>query len=123
MNSIDEETKNIMQIIGIDCNQLDTIEKYIIPREILLCDEKYTIIKNKIPLLKKKYSSSFLTSLQKNANTNQKWPLINFVRQILNTYGYQMTPFRKADGYTLDGIKKYKRYFQICRKISIVNTT
>ena len=24
-----------------------------------------------------------------------------------------MEPIRKADGYTLEGVKKYKRYFQI----------
>ena len=30
-----------------------------------------------------------------------------------------MTPIRKSDGYTLDGIKKYKRFFQIERKTVI----
>ena len=54
-----------------------------------------------------------MTSLQKNADKSQKWPLLNFVRQILNTYGYKMEPIRKSDGYTLEGVKKYKRYFQI----------
>jgi hypothetical protein len=57
-----------------------------------------------------------MTSLQKNADIVQKWPLLNFVRQILNTYGYKMEPIRKADGYTLDGVKKYKRYFKITQK-------
>ena len=28
-----------------------------------------------------------------------------------------MEPIRKADGYTLDGVKKYKRYFQIKKKL------
>jgi hypothetical protein len=28
-----------------------------------------------------------------------------------------MEPIRKSDGYTLDGIKKYKRYFLIKKKI------
>jgi hypothetical protein len=30
-----------------------------------------------------------------------------------------MTPIRKADGYTLEGIKKYKRYFQISKKYTV----
>jgi hypothetical protein len=58
-----------------------------------------------------------MTSLQKNAEKSQKWPLLNLVRQILHVYGYKMEPIRKADGYTLEGVKKYKRYFLIHKKI------
>ena len=54
-----------------------------------------------------------MTSLQKNADKIQKWPLINLVRQILLFYNYKMEPIRKSDGYTLEGVKKYKRFFQI----------
>jgi hypothetical protein len=57
-----------------------------------------------------------MTSLQKNADKSQKFPLINLVRQILNVYDYKMEPIRKSDGYTLEGVKKYKRYFQIKKK-------
>jgi hypothetical protein len=57
-----------------------------------------------------------MTSLQKNADKSQKWPLLNLIRQILNVYDYKMEPIRKADGYTLEGIKKYKRYFQVNKK-------
>ena len=35
--------------------------------------------------MKKLYSSGSLTSLQKNAKDNQKWPLLNLVRQILKS--------------------------------------
>jgi hypothetical protein len=57
-----------------------------------------------------------MTSLQKNAEKEQKWPLLNLVRQILNVYNYKMEPIRKSDGYTLEGVKKYKRFFQIIKK-------
>jgi hypothetical protein len=57
-----------------------------------------------------------MTSLQKNADKSQKWPLLNLVRQILNVYNYKMDPIRKSDGYTLEGVKKYKRYFLINKK-------
>lgn len=110
---------NLIQIlndIGIIIENLNDSTGLIIEREQLLSDEKYDQIKIIIPELKKKYSSSFLTCLQKNADKNQKWPLLNLVRQLLNTYNFKMTPIRKADGYTLDGIKKYKRYFQISKK-------
>lgn len=113
---MDENSKFILKIIGLEFNDLTELNGLIILREQLLSDIKYEQIKLLIPELKKKYSSSFMTSLQKNADILQKWPLLNFVRQILNTYGYKMEPIRKADGYTLDGVKKYKRYFKIIQK-------
>ena len=57
-----------------------------------------------------------MTSLQNNAEKQQKWPLLNLIRQILSVFGYKMEPIRKADGYTLEGIKKYKRFFHIFKK-------
>jgi hypothetical protein len=110
---MDGESIDILKTIGIEFIELKDISGLIIEREILLSDKKYDEIKGLLPELKKKYSSSFMTSLQKNADKSQKWPLLNFVRQILNTYGYKMEPIRKADGYTLDGVKKYKRFFKI----------
>jgi hypothetical protein len=110
---MEEESKLILKHVGMEFNELKDICGLIIPRESLLTDTKYEEIKILIPELKKKYSSSFLTSLQKNADKSQKWPLLNLIRQILSVYGYKMKPIRKADGYTLEGVKKYKRYFQI----------
>jgi len=113
---MDDESKEILKKVGIEFINLCDLNNIIIPRDQLLSDSKYDEIKVLLPDLKKKYSSSFMTSLQKNADKTQKWPLLNFVRQILNTYGYIMVPIRKADGYTLDGIKKYKRFFKIQKK-------
>jgi len=118
---MDDGTKEILKLIGLEFNNSNYIEEQLIPREVLLSNNKYDEIKGYIPTLKTKYSSSFLTSLQKNANESQKWPLLNLTRQILNIYGYKMQPIRKSDGYTLDGIKKYKRYFSI-NKIAINKT-
>ena len=113
---MDEESKSVLKIIGFELDELKDLDGSIIPREVLLSDNKYEQVKKLIPELKKNYSSSFMTSLQKNADKSQKFPLINLVRQILNVYDYKMEPIRKSDGYTLEGVKKYKRYFQIKRK-------
>ena len=110
---MDEDSKKILNIIGINFESISELENFFIPRETLLSDLKYEEIKKLIPDLKKKFSSSFMTSLQKNAKTEQRWPLLNLVRQILTIYNYQMEPIRKSDGYTLEGVKKYKRFFQI----------
>lgn len=110
---VDEIGKKILNSIGIHFNELNDIDGQFIPRENFLSDTKYEELKNLIPDLKKHFSSSFMTSLQKNANIYQRWPLLNLIRQILNSYKFKMEPIRKSDGYTLDGIKKYKRYFHI----------
>ncbi len=113
---MDDEIKTIFKIIGLEINDFHELNGLTISREILLSDDKYDEIKYIIPHLKKKFSSSFMTSLQKNAEKSQKWPLLNLVRQLLHIYGYNMEPIRKADGYTLEGVKKYKRYFLINKK-------
>jgi hypothetical protein len=118
---MDEETKNILKLIGVEFNNLNEIQEQLIPREVLLSDTKYDLVKIQIPELKKNYSSSFMTSLQKNADKSQKWPLLNLTRQLLSIYGYKMEPIRKADGYTLEGVKKYKRFFHIFKKIETNN--
>ena len=59
--------------------------------------------------LKKQFSSSRLTSLHKNACVNQKWPLLNLLRQLLSVHGFVMKPLRKSDGYDENGVKKYER--------------
>lgn len=110
---MDNESKNIINMIGINFNELEDLNGLTILRDNLLSDTKYDQVKKYLPELKKIYSSSFMTSLQKNADKSQKWPLLNLVRQILNVYHYKMEPIRKADGYTLEGVKKYKRYFLV----------
>lgn len=110
---MDEISIKILNSCGIFFNIINELDNQLIPREQLISDSKYDELKNLIPELKKHYSSSFMTSLQKNATIYQRWPLLNLVRQILNTFGFKMEPIRKSDGYTLDGVKKYKRFFQI----------
>ena len=115
---MNEESKSILKIIGIEFNHFDDLNGLTILREQLLSDAKYEEVKHFLPELKKTYSSSFMTSLQKNADKSQKWPLLNLVRQILNVYDYKMDPIRKSDGYTLEGVKKYKRYFLINKNVA-----
>ncbi len=110
---MDKEIKTILFLIGLNFEILNDLDGLLIPREQLLDDKKYDEIKKYIPELKKSLNSSFMTSLQKNADKIQKWPLLNLVRQILLFYNYKMEPIRKSDGYTLEGVKKYKRFFKI----------
>ena len=113
---MNEESKTILKIIGIEFNEIADLNGLSILRDQLLSDNKYEEVKKLLPELKKIYSSSLMTSLQRNADKSQKWPLLNLVRQILSTHNYKMEPIRKSDGYTLEGVKKYKRYFLIKKK-------
>ena len=112
---MDEQSKIILDKLGIDIiNSVD----FFIEREQFMNNFLYDEIKILIPELRKTLSSSSLTSLQKNAYKDQKWPLLNLIRQILSVYKYEMEPIRKSDGYTLEGVKKYKRYFYIKKMIN-----
>ena len=115
---LDKTCEKILNIVGIYSNDVSELEGIFFSREQLLSEVKYNQIKEYIPELKKNFSSSFMTSMQKNAGKNQKWPLINLVRQILSVYNYHLNPVRKCDGYTSEGIKKYKRFFKIVKKMN-----
>ena len=105
-----KEFLNKCSIVFEDFNQLDGM---LIPRDLLLSKDKYEIVKDDIDKMRELYSSGSLTSLQKTAKENQKWPLLNLVRQILKSNNYKMDPIRKSNGYTKEGKKKYLRFFAI----------
>ena len=104
---------DFLKILDISIKTLNHLRNIEIPREKLLDLNRYHLAQEHILKFKDIFSSSYLTSLQSNAAINQKWPLINLLRQILKAYGYQLKPKRKAAGYNIDGIKLYKRIFVI----------
>ena len=115
-NAIVEEKNNhviyMLNASGITCNSFKDLNGLLIQREVLINDEKYAqIIKTELSILKKHFSSSYLTALQSTASIKQKFPLLNLIRQLLRSCNYKLTPTRISDGYTLAGDKKYKRMF------------
>ena len=117
---LENEIICVLSEIGIKIEKLDDANGLFIEREQLLSDAKYDEVKKLIPQLKQTYSSSFLTSLQKDADKTQKWPLLNLVRQMFSIHGFKMEPIRKSNGYTLEGVKKYKRFFLLERRLLII---
>ena len=118
---MDETSKKILDTVGIPSKTETSLNGYLIPREILINETLYDSIKDTIPELRTILSSSSLTSLQKTAQTAQKWPLLNLIRQILHSYKFKMVPIRKSDGYTKEGVKKYRRFFMIEKKYILEN--
>ncbi len=105
--------KSFLNKCKILINEFDDLDGFLIPREIFLDKDIYNSVKEDISILKQVFTSSALTSLQSNAEDNQKWPLLNLVRQILRSCHFVMTPKRVSAGYTKDGKKIYKRMFII----------
>tara|TARA_Y100000996_G_scaffold337398_1_gene274114 strand:- start:340 stop:708 length:369 start_codon:yes stop_codon:yes gene_type:complete len=120
MDISDNNIISILRNCNIDICQND-INGILIERDPLLSEVVYDKMGDTISKLKKNYSSSRLTSLQKTAKKEQKWPLLNLVRQLLKAQNYTMVPIRKADGYTEGGKKLYKRYFNIVKMNKEVN--
>ena len=112
-----EHVKTFLMKCKIVLNQFHDLDGMLVPREIFLDKLVYDSVKEDISILKQLFTSSALTSLQSNAEDNQKWPLLNLVRQILRSCHYKMTPKRVSAGYTKEGKKIYKRMF-IIEKLS-----
>ena len=112
-----EHVKTFLMKCKIVLNQFHDLDGMLVPREIFLDKVVYDSVKEDISILKQLFTSSALTSLQSNAEDNQKWPLLNLVRQILRSCHYKMTPKRVSAGYTKEGKKIYKRMF-IIEKLS-----
>ena len=106
---------NFLRKCHIQFDDINQLDGHMVPREVFLSDKVYNEVKEDIIELRKKYSSSSLTCLQKTAEKDQKWTLLNLVRQILRIQNYIMKPIRKSDGYTKEGKKKYKRFFKISK--------
>lgn len=109
----------ILKSVGLTATTKQELIGAIIERDTLLNIILYNDLKPHIEELKKTFSSSSFTCLQKDAEKVQKWPFINLVRQMLMTYGLSLEPFRKADGYKKDGTKRFKRYFVIKERLLI----
>ena len=106
-----EYIKTFLNKCKIVMTTYDDLDGMLIPREIFLDKTNYINVKEDIAILKQIFASSSLTALQSTAEDNQKWPLLNLVRQILRSCNYKMTPKRVSAGYTKDGKKIYKRMF------------
>ena len=103
---------------GIVCSDIIQLDGMQIPREIFLNMDRYNALRDSIPELKNLFSSSHLTSLHASAVDKQKWPLLNLVRQIILSSGYNLEPKRLSNGYSATGVKKYKRVF-IVKKFNV----
>jgi hypothetical protein len=115
-NNCDEKNSIIIHFFntcGIKCEKLSDLDGMILYRNDFIFSEKYENIKLIIYDLKKILSSSIYTSLHSDAERKQRFPLINVIRQVLKSINYKLIPKRLSDGYTRDGIKKYKRLFII----------
>lgn len=104
---------NFLNTCGVSCKTISELDGMILYRSDYIFSNKYEQIKPNISELKKILSSSVYTSLHTDADKKQRYPLVNLIRQILKSINYKLLPKRISDGYTIDGIKKYKRIFLI----------
>ena len=110
---MNEVINDIFKKCGLVTNNVEDLQGQTIPRDFFLNETRYNNIKEDIIKLKKHLNSSMYTSLHKNAEIKQNWPFLNLIRQLLRFKKYNMRPFKKSDGYTKDGKKKFIRYFVI----------
>ena len=108
--------KNIVLIdffnkCGLKCKTLQELSGKQIPREVLLDLNLYNNLYGSISELKEIYSTTKTTCLQSSAESNQKWPLLNLVRQVLKLNKFNLIPIRVSNGYAKDGKKNINGIF------------
>jgi len=108
-----EETCFFLSCCGISFENIEDLDGTIIDRDFLLSSQLYENVKPKINEMRKIFSSSTMTSMQKQAQQKQRWPLLNLVRQILRVNNFKMKPIRKSNGSDELGKKLYKRFFKL----------
>jgi hypothetical protein len=118
-SDITQFLKGFLNKCNIHFDNFSDINGIIIPREVLLNEENYNLAIEDLSKMKKIFSSSYMTSLQTNAKSKQKFPLINLVRQVLKNINFSLVPIRKSNGYTKTGKKIYQRFFQIVKIKSV----
>jgi len=113
---MEEVVVGVLSEIGVKCDRVIDLDGMEVSRDIFVCEMQPKRFEELVDKLKKYLSSSCLTALQASAAESQRWPVLNLVRQVLRTYRYQMVPVRKCDGRTIEGKKKFKRFFRIERQ-------
>jgi hypothetical protein len=93
----------IIETIGYKINNPENPESYVgllIDRERINQGHFLDEIREYIPILKNKYSSHSLTSLQSNAEEKQQYPNLNLLRQILKCNGFRLKSVIRSGGYS-----------------------
>lgn len=108
-----DRLRSLLLVCGVEAPDSVALDGIEIDRETLLEPQRYRDAQEHILAFRELLSSSYLTSLQSTAGVNQRWPLLNLLRQIMRTYGYALKPLRRAAGYTKDGTKLYRRAFRV----------
>ena len=112
---MNEIIKDMFKIYDITCDTEEDLYNIKIDLETLKDKEKIKELKKLIPKLKQfNYNSNSLNCLHKNSLEKQKFPAINFFRQILKCNNYKLKGYYISIGYDKkNGRKILKRLYKI----------
>lgn len=111
-----EKIKRIFSILNYTVENEDDLLNLNIDSNILKNQSLIQELYNCIPDFKKKYKSNALTCLHKNSLDKQKFPAVNFIRQILKCNNYKLEGYYVSLGYNKQNGKKIlKRFYKITK--------
>lgn len=110
------DLKILFELLNISVSNYNEIFSIIIDFETFKNEDIINNFYNKISDYKKKYNSNALTCLHKNSLDKQKFPAINFVRQILKCNNLKLKGY-----YICLGINKQSGKKILQRKYKIEN--
>ena len=116
-----DKLRSLLLVCGVEAPDSTALDGIEIDRETLLEPQRYIDAHEHIIGFRELLSSSYLTSLPSTAGVNQRWPLLNLLRQIMRTYGYALKPLRRAAGSRthhqrcVDGVRR-RRAASVARR-------
>ena len=111
-----EKIKRIFSIFNYTIETEEDLFNINIDSNTLKDPSLITQLYKSIPDFKKNYNSNSLTCLHKNSLDKQKFPAVNFIRQILKCHNYKFQGYYIAQGYNKQtGKKILKRYYKIVK--------
>ena len=104
----------IFEYLGHNITKKEDLTSITLTVESLKNPELIQKLYSIIPKVKSKYKSTSLTCLHKNSMEKQKFPAINFIRQILKCNGYILNGYYICNGYNKhNGAKLLNRFYNI----------
>ena len=109
-----ENIKSIFSILGYTIDNEDKLFSITIDADSLKDPSLIMKLYDSIPDFKQKYKSNSLTCLHQNSLDKQKFPAVNFIRQILKCNNYKFHGYYVPMGYNKQtGQKILKRCYKI----------
>lgn len=105
----------IFNMINIKIEKLEQLNNCVYSRDNFISRVNFNNISFLLPKLRNEYPGKIPSNLSDYSLRQQRWPLLNIVRQSLKYYNYIMIPIRESKKNNKNDKRQYNRFFKITK--------